>query len=167
MPKLDLKNWQRPSGSFRIRVRRTNCRRSQCTSCPHGPYYYVIWKENGKVREKYLGKRLPVDLMFTKNWYSPTPLIGSSVQIVEEAWTADLSTRPKWTRTITICRVDGTGWSKMGSDQTPTPWVSLRTQEGLPVYRQARLRVDPEKVGLECVPPGDPRWPVHLLTTVA
>ena len=27
-----------------------------CKKCPHGPYYYLVWKEGGKTRWKYLGK---------------------------------------------------------------------------------------------------------------
>ena len=27
-----------------------------CKKCPHGPYYYLVWKENGKTKWKYLGK---------------------------------------------------------------------------------------------------------------
>jgi hypothetical protein len=29
-----------------------------CQKCPHGPYYYLVWKEGGKVRWKYIGKSL-------------------------------------------------------------------------------------------------------------
>ena len=29
-----------------------------CTSCPHGPYWYAEWSENGKRNTKYLGKML-------------------------------------------------------------------------------------------------------------
>jgi len=27
-----------------------------CRKCPHGPYYYLVYKEGGKTRWKYLGK---------------------------------------------------------------------------------------------------------------
>ena len=27
-----------------------------CKKCPHGPYYYLVWKEGGKTKWKYLGK---------------------------------------------------------------------------------------------------------------
>jgi len=32
------------------------CGRKGCKSCPHGPYRYAYWKENGKLRKKYLGR---------------------------------------------------------------------------------------------------------------
>ena len=28
-----------------------------CKRCPHGPYLYVYWKQGGKTRSKYIGKR--------------------------------------------------------------------------------------------------------------
>jgi len=31
------------------------CGKSWCKNCPHGPYYYLAVKENGKVKTKYLG----------------------------------------------------------------------------------------------------------------
>jgi len=32
------------------------CGNERCKSCPHGPYYYIVYKEGGKTRWKYLGK---------------------------------------------------------------------------------------------------------------
>ena len=29
-----------------------------CSRCPHGPYWYAYWKENGKTHSKYIGKEL-------------------------------------------------------------------------------------------------------------
>lgn len=29
-----------------------------CKGCPHGPYWYAYWKEAGKTRTKYIGKKL-------------------------------------------------------------------------------------------------------------
>src|SRR5210317_686678 len=34
------------------------CGRESCNSCPHGPYWYAEWSENGKRKTKYLGKIL-------------------------------------------------------------------------------------------------------------
>jgi len=28
-----------------------------CRGCPHGPYWYAFWKEDGKTRSEYIGKR--------------------------------------------------------------------------------------------------------------
>jgi len=30
----------------------------ECKTCPHGPYWYCYWKEDGKTRTKYIGKVL-------------------------------------------------------------------------------------------------------------
>jgi len=32
------------------------CGREGCRKCPHGPYYYLVYKEGGKVIWKYIGK---------------------------------------------------------------------------------------------------------------
>ena len=40
------------------------CGKEGCKSCPHGPYYYLVYKEGGKTRWKYLGK--VVDAMETE-----------------------------------------------------------------------------------------------------
>jgi hypothetical protein len=32
------------------------CGKKNCKRCPHGPYWYSYWTENGKLKKKYLGK---------------------------------------------------------------------------------------------------------------
>jgi len=32
------------------------CGKENCTRCPHGPYWYAYWTEDGKRRSRYLGK---------------------------------------------------------------------------------------------------------------
>ncbi len=41
-----------------LRQQSVKCGRATCTTCPHGPYWYAYWRENGKRRSKYLGKLL-------------------------------------------------------------------------------------------------------------
>ena len=31
------------------------CGKANCTRCPHGPYWYAYWREEGKLRSRYLG----------------------------------------------------------------------------------------------------------------
>ena len=31
------------------------CGKSWCKNCPHGPYYYLSFKQDGKTKTKYLG----------------------------------------------------------------------------------------------------------------
>ncbi len=35
------------------------CGKASCKTCPHGPYWYVYWRESGKLRKKYQGKVRP------------------------------------------------------------------------------------------------------------
>ena len=38
------------------------CGRANCTRCPHGPYWYAYWREDGRLRSRYIGKELPEDV---------------------------------------------------------------------------------------------------------
>ena len=44
------------SDDVKIRSQKVKCGKSNCTRCPHGPYWYAYWWEDGKRRSKYLGK---------------------------------------------------------------------------------------------------------------
>ncbi len=46
-------------GSLTFRYETVRCGKSNCTRCPHGPYWYVYWKENGRTRSRYIGRSLP------------------------------------------------------------------------------------------------------------
>ena len=35
------------------------CGKPGCTRCPHGPYWYAYWREDGRLRSRYLGKTPP------------------------------------------------------------------------------------------------------------
>ena len=37
------------------RLEEVKCGKPNCTRCPHGPYWYAYWREDGRVRSKYLG----------------------------------------------------------------------------------------------------------------
>lgn len=43
----------------RVRSQKIRCGKPNCTKCPHGPYWYAYWREDGKPRTRYLGKKLP------------------------------------------------------------------------------------------------------------
>jgi hypothetical protein len=43
-----------PSGAT-IREEHVKCGKPDCSRCKHGPYYYAYWKENGKLKKKYIG----------------------------------------------------------------------------------------------------------------
>ena len=40
----------------KIRKKMVKCGKSSCTTCPHGPYIYAYWDEDGKRKSKYLGR---------------------------------------------------------------------------------------------------------------
>lgn len=42
----------------RLRRRLVRCGKPGCLSCPHGPYWYAYWRENGRRRSRYVGKLL-------------------------------------------------------------------------------------------------------------
>jgi len=41
------------------RLESVRCGKRGCTRCPHGPYWYAYWREEGRLRSKYLGKSPP------------------------------------------------------------------------------------------------------------
>jgi hypothetical protein len=51
----------RTSGKVTYRLQRVRCGKRGCARCPHGPYWYAFWRENGKVRSRYIGRELPPD----------------------------------------------------------------------------------------------------------
>lgn len=40
----------------KLRQQNVKCGKATCTRCPHGPYWYAYWWENGKRKSRYLGK---------------------------------------------------------------------------------------------------------------
>ena len=41
------------------RQEHVRCGKDGCRSCPHGPYWYAYWKEQGRTRKQYIGRHLP------------------------------------------------------------------------------------------------------------
>jgi hypothetical protein len=41
-----------------MRSQMVRCGKPHCNTCPHGPYWYAYWTENGRRRSRYVG-RLP------------------------------------------------------------------------------------------------------------
>lgn len=40
----------------RYREQLVKCGKQNCTRCPHGPYWYAYWTEDGRRRSLYLGR---------------------------------------------------------------------------------------------------------------
>ena len=47
------------SPSVTYRLEEVRCGKRGCTRCPHGPYWYAYWREDGRLRSRYIGKTLP------------------------------------------------------------------------------------------------------------
>ena len=47
------------TGPVSYRLESVRCGKPGCTKCPHGPYWYAAWREDGRVRTRYVGKTLP------------------------------------------------------------------------------------------------------------
>jgi hypothetical protein len=47
------------TGPVTYRLESVKCGKPGCTKCPHGPYWYAYWREDGKVRSRYIGPELP------------------------------------------------------------------------------------------------------------
>jgi hypothetical protein len=48
-------------GKVSYRLEPVNCGKPGCSRCPHGPYWYAYWREGGRVKSKYIGRKLTVD----------------------------------------------------------------------------------------------------------
>ncbi|MBI4671199.1 MAG: hypothetical protein HY741_05970 [Chloroflexi bacterium] len=46
-------------GSITFRYETVRCSKQNCSRCPHGPYWYAYWKENGRTHSRYIGRTLP------------------------------------------------------------------------------------------------------------
>ncbi len=42
----------------KMRQQMVRCGKRGCTKCPHGPYWYAYWTEDGQRRTKYVGRLL-------------------------------------------------------------------------------------------------------------
>ena len=45
--------------SLRYHQEHVRCGKPTCTTCPHGPYWYATWREDGRTRRTYIGRHLP------------------------------------------------------------------------------------------------------------
>lgn len=42
------------------RLEPVRCGKPNCSSCPHGPYWYAYYREGGKLKSRYIGRELPL-----------------------------------------------------------------------------------------------------------
>jgi hypothetical protein len=43
------------------------CGKRGCKTCPHGPYWYAYYREDGKLRSRYIGKELPAGISVSED----------------------------------------------------------------------------------------------------
>lgn len=43
------------AGKITYQLEKVYCGKN-CSGCPHGPYWYAYWKEDGQTKSKYIGK---------------------------------------------------------------------------------------------------------------
>jgi hypothetical protein len=41
-----------------LRNQMVRCGKPGCSKCPHGPYWYAYWTEDGKRKSRYIGRLL-------------------------------------------------------------------------------------------------------------
>lgn len=49
-----------PEVSYRLES--VKCGKPNCRSCPHGPYWYAYFRENNRLKSRYIGRELPEDV---------------------------------------------------------------------------------------------------------
>lgn len=58
--KLEASGVLQPDQDRRVSLRQqlVRCGKRNCGTCPHGPYWYAYWSEDGRRRSRYVGKLL-------------------------------------------------------------------------------------------------------------
>jgi hypothetical protein len=49
-------------GKVSLRQQMVRCGKDGCTRCPHGPYWYAYWTEDGRRKSRYVGRLLDESL---------------------------------------------------------------------------------------------------------
>ena len=60
------------SGKVSYRLEHVSCGKPGCSKCPHGPYWYAYWREGGKVRSRYIGRKLTAGELKVRGTRLPT-----------------------------------------------------------------------------------------------
>lgn len=51
-----------PTRNVTYRLETVRCGKPACSSCPHGPYWYAYFREEGRLRSRYIGRELPEEV---------------------------------------------------------------------------------------------------------
>ncbi len=63
-----------PSAKVSLRRQLVRCGKESCRTCPHGPYYYAYWWEEGRRRSRYVGKLDDLDVPLSEKGARPPSL---------------------------------------------------------------------------------------------
>jgi len=57
---------ERPASASTLRLEMVKCGKERCKKCGrgegHGPYWYLYFRKNGKLKSRYIGKIIPDEL---------------------------------------------------------------------------------------------------------
>jgi hypothetical protein len=56
-PEFEKQERSEPKVTYRRQT--VKCGKRGCTRCPHGPYWYAYYREDGRLRSRYIGRELP------------------------------------------------------------------------------------------------------------
>ncbi len=58
--RLERSGVLRPDSTVSVSLRQqaVRCGKAACSRCPHGPYWYAYWTEDGRRRSRYIGRLL-------------------------------------------------------------------------------------------------------------
>ena len=59
-PEPDSLTSEGGDGGITYRLEDVRCGKPNCKSCPHGPYWYAYYREDGRLKSRYIGRDLPV-----------------------------------------------------------------------------------------------------------
>ncbi len=83
-------------GSLTFRYETVRCGKKNCSRCPHGPYWYVYWKEEGRTRSRYVGRTLPVGVSAQRT------INHSSIRSQRKRESTELAIKPRIAQSVSL-----------------------------------------------------------------
>ena len=115
-----------------IQRRWIKCGKQNCGKCPHGPYFYRLWREGRHVRTEYLGLVAPPTL---EGHIIPEihPFkLGESARFGTNSrlyWVVVRGKKQIVRDDAPDMLIDGVGWGKFGQSRQIYPYVTLQVEK--------------------------------------